>query len=568
MTQTLPPPAGSPTSEVDRLADGFWERFLELSPISATVNGDPRYDDRLPDPGPEGRAKARAFAEDMRAASRALAGEQLSVEDRITRDVLGVVASIFLAEDEMRLDTLEVVDQMGGPQTLLPQLTQFQAADTPERLEAFLARLHAYPGYMAANADLVREALGSGLTAPRVVAERTVAQLERMLAIPIDQAVVPAMVRVASDADRERIRDVVRDVVYPADAAFLEALRGPYLGATRTEPGIWSAPNGEAIYRSQVLRWTTLDLEPRDIHEVGLAELESIAAEQRVISRAAGFGDDARAYRAHLEADPANAPSSREELLERMAARIAAAEAASPTMFGRLPRASCRVVTVEEYKEQDAPPAYYFGPSADSSRPGTFYINAYDLPSRQTWKLAAYAYHEAVPGHHLQITLDTENPALNQFRRFAARFAAGAFVEGWGLYAERLADEMGLYRDEDERFGMLDAQAWRAARLVVDTGIHALRWTRQQAIDQMLEAGLSETDAVIETDRYIAHPGQALAYKIGQREIERLRRELRARDGAAFDLPAFHDALLGHGSLPLATLAGELPDWHALAGAG
>ncbi|HET9680870.1 MAG TPA: DUF885 domain-containing protein [Candidatus Limnocylindrales bacterium] len=562
MTQTqTPPPAGSPTSEVDRLADGFWERFLELSPISATVNGDTRYDDRLPDPGPEGRARMRTLAEDMLGACDALAGAELSDEDRITRDVLGVVASIVLAEDDMRLDTLQVVDQMGGPQTLLPQVTQFQAADTPERLERFLARIHAYPAYMAANAELVHEALASGLTAPRVVAERTVAQLERMLAIPIDEAVVPSLVQVASDADRERVRDAVWELVYSADAAFLAAIRGPYLAATRTEPGIWSAPNGDAIYRSQVLHWTTLELDPRDIHESGLAELESIEAERRRISRGAGLGDDTAAYRARLSADPATAPSSREELLERTRVQIAAAEAASPSMFGRLPRAACRVVTVEEFKEQDAPPAYYYPPSADSSRPGTFYINAYDLPTRQSWKLAAYAFHEAVPGHHLQIALDTENPTLNSFRRFAARFAAGSFVEGWGLYAERLADEMGLYRDDAERFGMLDAQAWRAARLVVDTGIHALRWTRRQGIDQMLAAGLSETDAVIETDRYIAHPGQALAYKVGQREIERLRRELTARDGAGFDLKAFHDQVLGHGSLPLATLAAELPSW-------
>ena len=507
----------------------------------------------------------RALAEDMRAASASLAAGDLSVEDRITRDVLGVVASIFLAEDEMRLDTLEVVDQMGGPQTLLPQLTQFQAADTPERLAAFLDRLRAYPAYMAANAELVREALASGLTAPRIVAERTIAQLDRMLAIPIDEAVVPSMVQVADEADRETIRELVRDLVYPADAAFLEVIRGLYFAATRTQPGIWSAPNGDAIYRSQVLHWTTLELDPGEIHQSGLAELESIEAERRAISRAAGFGDDTTAFRSALAADPGNAPKSREDLLERTRAQIAAAEAASPMMFGRLPRATCQVVTVEEYKEQDAPPAYYWPPSADSSRPGTFYINAYDLPSRQSWKLAAYAFHEAVPGHHLQIALDTENPALNEFRRFAARFAAGSFVEGWGLYSERLADEMGLYRNDGERFGMLDAQAWRAARLVVDTGIHALRWTRLQGIDQMLAAGLSETDAVIETDRYIAHPGQALAYKIGQREIERLRRELSAAmpAGAAFDLRAFHDELLGHGSLPLATLAAELPGWLA-----
>jgi uncharacterized protein (DUF885 family) len=560
-TPSSAPPEGRPASRIDQIADGFWERYLEISPISATVNGDPRYDDRLPDPGPDGRAKARQLAEDMRAAALAIPSEGLSVEDRITRDVLEVIGRLQIAEDDMRLDTLQVVDQMGGPQTLLPQLTQFQPADTPERLEKFIARLRAYPAYMAANAELVREGLASGLTAPRIVAERTIAQVQRMLDVPLDRAVVPSMIQVASDADREHVRDVVRDEVYPADAAFLDTIRGPYLAATRTEPGIWSAPNCDAIYRSLMLRWTTLSLDPEEVHRSGLAELEAIELERRALSATAGFGADTKAYRAHLSADPANLPGSRDELLDWTRAAIERANTAAPTMFGRLPRARCRVLPVEEYKEADAPPAYYYPPSSDSSRPGTYYINTFDLPSRSYWKLAAYAFHEAVPGHHLQIALDTENLELNDFRRFAARSAAGSFVEGWGLYSERLADEMGLYRSPGERFGMLDAQAWRAARLVVDTGLHALKWTRQQSIDVLLEAGLSDTDAAIETDRYIGNPGQALAYKIGQREIERLRHLLEARDGQAFDLRAFHDQLLGHGSLPLAILAAELPTW-------
>jgi uncharacterized protein (DUF885 family) len=221
------------------------------------------------------------------------------------------------------------------------------------------------------------------------------------------------------------------------------------------------------------------------------------------------------------------------------------------------------VLAVEEFKERDAPFAYYFPPSADTTRPGTYYVNAYDLPSRTYSKLASTTYHEATPGHHFQIALESENTDLNLFRRFGSRFAGGAYVEGWGLYSERLADEMGIYRNEAERFGMLDAQAWRAARLVVDAGLHALRWTRQQSIDQLLSAGLTETDAVIETDRYICWPAQALTYKVGQREIERLRREISARDGSDFDLREFHDQLLGHGSLPLATLARELPNWVA-----
>jgi len=548
---------------VDQLADGFWERFKELNPISATINGDSRYDDRLPDPSPEGRAKDRALAEDMRDRAAAIPDEGLSVEDRITRDVLRVIGELFIIQDDQRIDTLQVVDQMGGPQTLLPQICQFQPADTPERLEKFLGRLHAYPKYMADNRELLKEALQSGLTAPRIVAERTIAQLERMLAIPIDQAVVPSLVQVASEADREKIREVIRDEVYPADAAFLDALRGEYRHACREENGIWSAPDGDTLYRTQILRWTTLDLDPAEVHQIGLDELAAIDIERRAIAQAAGFGDDTAAYRASLAGAADNIPASREGLIARATEDIERAHEFAPRMFRRIPMSQCRVIPVEEYKERDAPFAYYYPPSADTTRPGTYYVNTFDLPSRTYSRLASTTYHEAIPGHHFQIALESENTALNSFRRFAARYAGGAYVEGWGLYAERLADEMGLYRNEAERFGMLDAQAWRAARLVVDTGIHALRWTRQQSIDTLLEAGLTETDAVIETDRYIGWPGQALTYKVGHREIERLRREISARDGDAFDLREFHDQLLGHGSLPLATLARELPTWVA-----
>src|SRR6185503_13345855 len=199
----------------------------------------------------------------------------------------------------------------------LPQLCQFQAADTPERLETFLARLHAYPRFMADNRELLREALHSGLTAPRIVAERTIAQLERMLATPIDEAVIPSLAQVASDADREKIRDVVRDEVYPADAAFLEALRGEYRHASREENGIWSAPDGDTLYRTQILRWTTLELDPAEVHQIGLDELQTIEQERRSIAKAAGFGDDTMAYRASLAGQADNIPASRDALIAR-----------------------------------------------------------------------------------------------------------------------------------------------------------------------------------------------------------------------------------------------------------
>ena len=552
-----------PTSSVNELSDRFWEAILELNPTTATVYGDERYDDRLEDPGPAGRAKARALMEHTKAEAEAIPTDGLSIEDRITRDMLVVIADLGIEEDEQGTHRLRVVDQIGGPQTLLPQLCQFQSAETPERLEKFLTRLRAYPAFMVANGDILREGLAAGLTAPRIVAERTVQQLERLLAIPIEEAIVPEMAQVANDEDREKVRAVVRDEVYPADAAFLEVLRGDYLAASREEPGLWSAPNGDSLYRTQIRAWTTLDLEPEDVHRIGLEELDAIDARRRDIARKAGFGDDTHAYRASLAADPTNTPKSKNELIERAREDIERAMAEAPKWFGRLPRAGCDVKLVEEFKERDAPFAYYFPPSSDGTRPGIYYANGYDLPSRKYTKLASTTFHEAVPGHHFQISLEMENPNLNTFRRLGARMVGGAYVEGWGLYSEKLADEMGLFRSDGERLGMLDAVAWRAARLVVDTGLHALRWDRQRSIDFLLGAGLSETDAVIESDRYIAWPGQALTYMIGCREIERLRRVIAARDGSAFDLRAFHDAVLGHGSLPLATLARELPNWVA-----
>ena len=546
---------------LDQFAERFWESILELQPTTATVYGDERYADRLEDPGPAGRARALALWQGTRREADAFSTEGMSVEDRITLDMVKVVCDLAIEQQAQRTDVLAVVDQMGGPQTLLPVITQFQKADTPARFEAFEARIRAYPAYMAANADLLREGLASGLTAPRIVVERTIAQLERLLESPPDESPVAAMAQVATEADRATVRDLVRDIVRPADTAYLDTLKGDYLAASRTDPGLWSAPNGDALYRTAIRAWTTVQMDPEEIHRIGVEELETIETERRVIAAAAGFGDDTAAYRAALDADASNTPHTKDDLTRRAAEDIDRAMSLAPRYFGRLPRAGCEVRPVEDFKEADSPFAYYYPPSSDGSRNGIYYANGYDLPSRKFTKLASTTYHEAVPGHHFQIALEMENPNLNTFRRLGSRLVGGAYVEGWGLYAERLADEMGLYRSEAERFGMLDAQAWRAARLVVDTGMHALRWTRQQSIDLLLRAGLSSTDATIETDRYICWPAQALTYKLGQRVIEQLRREITARDGARFDLREFHDQVLGHGSLPLATLTRELPDW-------
>ena len=367
------------------------------------------------------------------------------------------------------------------------------------------------------------------------------------------------MAQVAGDAEREQVRDVVREVVYPADRRLLEALRATTTRRRASGPGSCRRPTAR---RSTGTDPALDDARPgpRDVHQVGLEELATIDDERRTIA-AAGLRQRPPRLPPALDTDPDNQAPTPEALVARANEHIVRAAEVAPRVFGRLPRATCEVRPVEAFKEKDAPFAYYFPPAVDGSRPGIYYVNTYDLPSRTYSKLASTTFHEAVPGHHFQISLEMEHPGLNVFRRLGARAAGGAYVEGWGLYAERLADELGLYRTAAERFGMLDAQAWRASRLVVDSGMHALGWSRQQSIDWLLDTGLSDTDATIETDRYIAWPGQALTYMTGMREIRRLRRELEARDGDRFDLKRFHDELIGHGSLPLATLTRELPTW-------
>jgi uncharacterized protein (DUF885 family) len=546
----------------DAVADRFWEDMLALAPTMATMYGDHRFDDRLEDPSAAGRAAVIARVDQAAAEAAALPDDGLSVEDRITRDMLAIAADLAKREEELGVYELRAVNHMDGPQQLLPQVLGWQPAETPEALEVLLARLRAYPAYIDAVAGLAREGVASGLTVSRIVASRTVEQMRGLLSAPVEESDVVGAAKVADDAARERVAEAVRDAVRPAEQRYLEMLETVYLPATRDDdrPGLCHMPAGGSLYRYFVKAWTTLELGAEEIHRIGNEEYGAIDEERVALARAEGFGsvDD---YRAALVADPANRAATREELVARATEDIGRALDVAPRVFGRLPASSCQVKPVEEFREKDMAFAFYYPPATDGTRPGTYYVNTYDLPSRTYHKLASTTYHEAVPGHHFQIALEMEHPNLNRFRRLGSRIVGGAYVEGWGLYSERLADELGLYRNAAERLGMLDAQAWRASRLIVDSGIHGLGWTRQQGIDQLLKTGLSQTDAVIETDRYISWPGQALCYMLGMREIRRLRHELEARDGDRFDLRMFHDEVLGHGSLPLATLAAQLPGW-------
>jgi len=311
------------------------------------------------------------------------------------------------------------------------------------------------------------------------------------------------------------------------------------------------------MYAAQILSWTTLELDAREVHELGAADLESIQDERARAAANLGHPDAATAEAA-IAQDAAFRFGSPEDLKATAEEQVRRSWDLAPAWFGRVPSANCEVRLVEEFREADMPFAFYNQPTEDGSRPGVYYVNGFDLDRKPKHQLASTTYHEANPGHHFQVALEQEMDGRPALRRFGGFLAGSAFTEGWGLYSERLADEMDLYLDEAERLGMLDLQGMRAARLVVDTGIHALGWTRERAIETLEGAGVPAVEATIETDRYITMPGQALSYKIGQFEIERQRAAASEREGAAFSLRAFHDRLLALGSLPLAALRREL----------
>jgi uncharacterized protein (DUF885 family) len=534
--------------EVRELVDRFWEELLEREPLMGTYVGDERYDDRLPDIGEAGRAEEEGAARAALVALDSIEGD-LDESAHADADVMRAICDRSLARIEQRIDRFEVVNHMHGIGTMLAQVASLQRADTPERLDRYDARLRAFPALLDDGVAIAREAVATGVVVPTIVAERALAQLDRILALPPDDS--PAMIPLGEDgAGRERIAETVRDVVNPAYARFRDVVRDEYLPAATTTIGMSALPGGDAMYAAEVLGWTSLELDPKKVHQLGTERFEAITAEREAIAAELGFDSPADAI-ADRKARGENTASSPEELVAMAEDQVARSWDVAPSFFGRLPRTNCQVRRVEEFREADEPFAFYNPPTEDGSRPGIYYINAYDLPDRALHHVASVTYHEANPGHHFQIALEQEMTDRSNLRRFGAALAGSAYCEGWGLYSERLADEMGLYLDQWERLGMLDNQAHRAARLITDTGIHALGWTREASIAKLEEAGQTHTDAVIEVDRYIGMPGQALCYMIGMIEIEKARDAVRDREGASFSLRDFHDRVLATGQLPL-----------------
>ena len=537
------------------LADEYWEGVLRRNPVLATFLGDYRYNDRLPDVGPRRRAEEEADLRAVLSGLQPLAAVPFDIEDRITWDMLRLAIQTGLDALRLRLDEMSV-DQMDGPQVWLLELLNWHPTDTPEHVQQLIARYRAFDRYMDQYLDALRDGIKDARTAPTIAVERVIAQLRALLGTPVDESPLLSPAATQPEPLARGLREAVVEVVYPAFQRMLDFLADYLTRHARRDPGVWAVADGDEIYSLLARQHTTTELSPDELHQMGADDLAEIHREMRAIMNRRGApATSLRGFTEQLTRDPANLPSGRDELIQIAEQLLATAGAALPRAFGRLPRMPIVVKPIEPYRERDAPAAFYFQGSEDGSRPGIFYINTFEPSARPKHTLPALAFHEGVPGHHLQVALAQEAADLPAFRRLSAGWLGNAFVEGWALYTERLADELGLYADELARYGMLGYQAWRACRLVVDTGLHHLRWSRERAIEFFLEnVGLTERETFNEVDRYIVWPGQALAYKVGQREIERLRSQQQAALGPRFDLRTFHDDLLRHAAVPLSTL--------------
>ena len=552
-------PAAS--AALSTLAAEYWEAYLVAHPVEATIIGDRRFDDRLDDPSPQGVAARIGELGAFAARARALPADDLDEADRLTRELL-----IEAADDERDRAAVGLeawtVDPLSGPQVFFLSLPPLQPVASVVQGEAMVARVRAMAGWMDAHMANLRRSLGEGRVGVREPIAKTIETLDALASRPLETWALLDPVREphpdwrAGDLEdfRGDLLAAVREGVAPALDHYRRLLVEEILPAARPgdRAGLSHLSGGAEAYRTLVRVHTTLDRQPEEVHEIGLRELARIAAETEELGRKVLGTPDRAATVARLRDDPALRFSTREEVIRAAEAALARARAVMPAWFGILPQADCVVMPIAEHEERHATIAYYWQPAADGSRPGQYYINTYAPETRPRFEAEVLAYHESIPGHHLAIAIAQELTGLPEFRR---HLGVTAFDEGWGLYCERLADEMGLYTSDLDRLGVLSFDAWRACRLVLDTGLHALGWSRDRAIAFMTEnSPLALNNIVNEVDRYIVWPGQALAYKTGQLEILRLRAWAREALGERFDIRAFHDTVLGQGAVPMSVL--------------
>ena len=567
---TADTPLSGASAALDALTADYWDATLELEPTLATAIGDPGFDDRLADPSRDGSAAALARIHELDARAAAIDADGLDAGQQVTLLALRQSLETDIALVGANLGDWNV-DHLEGLPTSLLQIPDYQRLSTPDEGRRMVDRWRAMPGYVDASVARLRLGLHEGNVACRAPVSRTIDTLDSLLAEPDDRwpllrpAAGVAELPDWSDAERRQFVDdlgsVVRDGIRPALSRLRRMLADEILPAARSDdtPGMDHVPGGGDAYQRLVRGHTTLDLTPAQLHQVGLDEIGRIDTElTELAARVLGVATLSEAL-VRLRTDPALHFTTRDEVYETADGCLDRAEAAVPAWFGRVPRALCNVVRMGAHEEPHSTIAYYRQPAQDGSRPGTYFINTSEPETRPRYEAEALAYHESVPGHHLQIAIAQELPDLPAFRR---NLGPTAFVEGWGLYSERLADEMGLYTGDLDRIGILSFDAWRASRLVVDTGMHALGWTRDQALAFMLEhTALAPNNIANEVDRYIVMPAQALAYKAGQLELLRLRAQAMDQLGATFDIRGFHDAVLGQGALPLAVLRASVEAW-------
>lgn len=547
---------------LEELSTRYWQKINEMAPTIATVRGVHDHDTELPSFDEDRLGGLADSFRDIRDRAESLDDTVMSTQEKITR-------SLLVHQATNAIDTLETpfllasVDPFTGPHTrLLSDTRQNTVADEGQAYN-LLERYEKVPGFLEGALETQLRCSQEGMTPARAALDRVMSQLDGYLASPLeDDPFLVLEVPGGGEAWRERAETLVTEVIRPAVAEYRDGLVGHIAPTARPDDkaGLSWIPGGEEIYGRLIERYTQVDTTAQAIHQIGQEWATGINADEwREIGQSAFGVDTLEAVFARLHSDPALRFTSEEHMLDHARGALDRAWAEVDNWFAHRPETPCSVVPVPHAVAPAMPPAYYSQPPIDGSRPGTYFLNTFRPEERDLFEYESIHFHEGIPGHHFDRSLAAELDGIPTFRRYAMVYA---HTEGWGLYSERLADEMGLYSADTDRLGMVSADAWRAGRLVTDTGIHALGWSRRQAIDFLREwtpIGLLTVEQ--EVDRYIGMPGQALAYKMGQIEILRLRDEARSRLGPEFDIKGFHDTMLVNGAMTLPMLGSAVSEW-------
>jgi uncharacterized protein (DUF885 family) len=553
--------------QLTALLDEQWQYTLRTSPEFASVLGDRRYNDRWSDLSLESVAADLAQAQQFLTRFQAI--DTTGFPDQETLNQQLMVRRLQERVDDAKFeDWLQPIDQFGGLHIQTAALVPLLPFATVKDYDDYIARLRKLPAVFDQVTVLMKAGVAKHLIPPRILLEQCVGQAEALArGAPADSPFAAPLKKFPASlakADQDRIRAAllaaVKDQVQPTYQAFAKYLRDDYVAHGRKDVGLWALPDGDARYAMRIKQMTTTDLTADQIHEIGLAEVARIEAAQAEIGKKLGFADFA-AFKRHVRANKKLFAKSPEDILARYRKYTDQMYTKLPELFGRLPKQRMTIEPVEKFREKEAAGAQYAQGAPDGSRPGMVQVNTYEATKRPTIDMESTAYHEGVPGHHLQITIQQELGELPPFRQQGGYVA---FDEGWALYSERLGKEVGFYQDPYNDYGRLQDEILRAIRLVVDTGLHAKHWTREQVVQFFHDhSTIGEPDVQAETNRYIAIPGQALGYKIGQLTILRLREKAQSALGARFDIRAFHDTVLGAGALPLDILERRVDAWIA-----